>query len=247
MRVEVDGTSCRWEARLPCQGDLEGLPSAAARLPDTARPPHWSPRLWFCPQEKTRLRTLLCPLFTQDLFFKYTWNNFLHFQVELCIGAILSHASREDGAEAGGPESVAGPPAGNGHPETPQSAASHPESTMVMHVSPARVQRAGRPVLARSPLILTGRGCATSPLPRERTSQTAAELLGRDTGGTSCLGLACRGCGHVLLPAVAAAAVAAVEGVQVLTRRLGFWPFETACTRPRRDASPPPRDLPAHL
>lgn len=28
----------------------------------------------------------------QDLFFKYTWNNFLHFQVELCITAILMHS-----------------------------------------------------------------------------------------------------------------------------------------------------------
>ncbi|XP_060545082.1 serine/threonine-protein phosphatase 6 regulatory subunit 2 isoform X6 [Pantherophis guttatus] len=27
-----------------------------------------------------------------DLFFKYTWNNFLHFQVELCITAILMHS-----------------------------------------------------------------------------------------------------------------------------------------------------------
>ncbi|ELK07510.1 Serine/threonine-protein phosphatase 6 regulatory subunit 2 [Pteropus alecto] len=82
-------------------------------------------------RELCRLNTMGLLL---DLFFKYTWNNFLHFQVELCIGAILSHASREDGAEAGGPESMAEPPPGNGHPETPQSAASHPENTMVMHL-----------------------------------------------------------------------------------------------------------------
>uniref|UniRef100_A0A6Q2YYZ6 Protein phosphatase 6, regulatory subunit 2b n=1 Tax=Esox lucius TaxID=8010 RepID=A0A6Q2YYZ6_ESOLU len=31
-----------------------------------------------------------------DLFFKYTWNNFLHFQVELCVAAILSHSTQEE-------------------------------------------------------------------------------------------------------------------------------------------------------
>uniref|UniRef100_A0A7N5ZQ44 Protein phosphatase 6 regulatory subunit 2 n=1 Tax=Anabas testudineus TaxID=64144 RepID=A0A7N5ZQ44_ANATE len=35
-------------------------------------------------------------LFLQDLFFKYSWNNFLHFQVELCVAAILNHPSSED-------------------------------------------------------------------------------------------------------------------------------------------------------
>ncbi|XP_026577693.1 serine/threonine-protein phosphatase 6 regulatory subunit 2 isoform X1 [Pseudonaja textilis] len=38
----------------------------------------------------------LCRLNTMDLlldlFFKYTWNNFLHFQVELCVTAILMHS-----------------------------------------------------------------------------------------------------------------------------------------------------------
>uniref|UniRef100_A0AAQ5X4H8 Protein phosphatase 6, regulatory subunit 2a n=1 Tax=Amphiprion ocellaris TaxID=80972 RepID=A0AAQ5X4H8_AMPOC len=32
----------------------------------------------------------------QDLFFKYSWNNFLHFQVELCVAAILNHPSSEE-------------------------------------------------------------------------------------------------------------------------------------------------------
>ncbi|XP_036093667.1 serine/threonine-protein phosphatase 6 regulatory subunit 2 isoform X3 [Rousettus aegyptiacus] len=82
-------------------------------------------------RELCRLNTMGLLL---DLFFKYTWNNFLHFQVELCIGAILSHASREDGAEAGAPGRVAEPLPGNGHAETPQSATSHPENTMVMHL-----------------------------------------------------------------------------------------------------------------
>ncbi|KAA8578341.1 hypothetical protein FQN60_006020, partial [Etheostoma spectabile] len=31
----------------------------------------------------------------KDLFFKYSWNNFLHFQVELCVAAILNHPSEE--------------------------------------------------------------------------------------------------------------------------------------------------------
>ncbi|XP_010735231.1 serine/threonine-protein phosphatase 6 regulatory subunit 2a isoform X1 [Larimichthys crocea] len=31
-----------------------------------------------------------------DLFFKYSWNNFLHFQVELCVAAILNHPSSEE-------------------------------------------------------------------------------------------------------------------------------------------------------
>lgn len=58
----------------------------------------------------------LCRLGTMDLlldlFFKYTWNNFLHFQVELSIAAILSHSvhegkqgepgSKDEAASAGG-------------------------------------------------------------------------------------------------------------------------------------------------
>lgn len=34
-------------------------------------------------------------LFLQDLFFKYTWNNFLHLQVELCVAAILRPCAHE--------------------------------------------------------------------------------------------------------------------------------------------------------
>ncbi|XP_016067177.1 PREDICTED: serine/threonine-protein phosphatase 6 regulatory subunit 2 isoform X2 [Miniopterus natalensis] len=82
-------------------------------------------------QELCRLNTMGLLL---DLFFKYTWNNFLHFQVELCIAAILSHASREDRAEASGPESRAEPPPGNGDSGTPQPVASNPENTMVTHL-----------------------------------------------------------------------------------------------------------------
>lgn len=40
-----------------------------------------------------------CPLWKcllfQDLFFKYTWNNFLHLQVELCVAAILRPCAHE--------------------------------------------------------------------------------------------------------------------------------------------------------
>ncbi len=32
----------------------------------------------------------------QDLFFKYTWNNFLHLQVELCVASILNHSAHVD-------------------------------------------------------------------------------------------------------------------------------------------------------
>ncbi|XP_034841884.1 serine/threonine-protein phosphatase 6 regulatory subunit 2 isoform X3 [Mirounga leonina] len=82
-------------------------------------------------QELCRLNTMGLLL---DLFFKYTWNNFLHFQVELCIAAILSHAAREDRAEASGPESGVQLLPGNGGPDTPPPAASRPESTMVTHL-----------------------------------------------------------------------------------------------------------------
>uniref|UniRef100_A0ABI7YAX2 Protein phosphatase 6 regulatory subunit 2 n=1 Tax=Felis catus TaxID=9685 RepID=A0ABI7YAX2_FELCA len=82
-------------------------------------------------QELCRLNTMGLLL---DLFFKYTWNNFLHFQVELCIAAILSHAAREDRAEASGLEGRVELLPGSGDPEAPQPAASRPENTMVTHL-----------------------------------------------------------------------------------------------------------------
>nr|XP_058936064.1 serine/threonine-protein phosphatase 6 regulatory subunit 2 isoform X4 [Kogia breviceps] len=82
-------------------------------------------------QELCRLNTMGLLL---DLFVKYAWNNFLHFQVELCIAAILSHSAREDRAVASGPEGGVEPPPSSGDPETPQPAACHPESTMVTHL-----------------------------------------------------------------------------------------------------------------
>uniref|UniRef100_A0A673MBQ9 Serine/threonine-protein phosphatase 6 regulatory subunit 2-like n=1 Tax=Sinocyclocheilus rhinocerous TaxID=307959 RepID=A0A673MBQ9_9TELE len=41
-------------------------------------------------QEICRLNTMDLLL---DLFFKYTWNNFLHLQVELCVASILNHSN----------------------------------------------------------------------------------------------------------------------------------------------------------
>lgn len=38
---------------------------------------------------------LLFFFFFQDLFFKYTWNNFLHLQVELCVAAIVRPCAHE--------------------------------------------------------------------------------------------------------------------------------------------------------
>lgn len=92
------------------------------------------------PSGSARRRQIGCIprlLSLQDLFFKYTWNNFLHLQVELCIAAILSHTAREDRAAASGPEGGLEPPPSSGDPATPQPASSRPESTMVAHVSPA--------------------------------------------------------------------------------------------------------------
>lgn len=86
-------------------------------------------------QELCRLNTMDLLL---DLFFKYTWNNFLHFQVELCIAAILSHAGQEEQAEAGRSdgkvEPVQGSGDGGGKPETTPSITSPPENTMVTHL-----------------------------------------------------------------------------------------------------------------
>ncbi len=39
---------------------------------------------------------LTSSLWLQDLFFKYTWNNFLHLQVELCVASILNHSAHAD-------------------------------------------------------------------------------------------------------------------------------------------------------
>ncbi|XP_052017183.1 serine/threonine-protein phosphatase 6 regulatory subunit 2 isoform X3 [Apodemus sylvaticus] len=86
-------------------------------------------------QELCRLNTMDLLL---DLFFKYTWNNFLHFQVELCIAAILSHAAREEQTEASGSDGKVEPLQGSGDGtetlETGPSIPSPPENTMVTHL-----------------------------------------------------------------------------------------------------------------
>ncbi|XP_053572290.1 serine/threonine-protein phosphatase 6 regulatory subunit 2 [Bombina bombina] len=47
-------------------------------------------------QELCRLGTMDLLL---DLFFRYTWNNFLHLQVELCIESVLSHSLQDGKSE----------------------------------------------------------------------------------------------------------------------------------------------------
>ncbi|XP_071188685.1 serine/threonine-protein phosphatase 6 regulatory subunit 2-like isoform X1 [Salvelinus alpinus] len=58
----------------------------------------------------------LCKLTTMDqlldLFFKYSWNNFLHFQVELCVASILNHSGPEERPIPGLQNHEEKPPAG---------------------------------------------------------------------------------------------------------------------------------------
>ncbi|NXQ61024.1 PP6R2 phosphatase, partial [Anthoscopus minutus] len=91
-------------------------------------------------QELCRLGTMDLLL---DLFFKYTWNNFLHFQVELSIAAILSHSVHEGKPSPGEPGSKEEAPSGNAAPEpTEPSEPSEPseppagasENVMVTHL-----------------------------------------------------------------------------------------------------------------
>ncbi|KAH0617268.1 hypothetical protein JD844_029162 [Phrynosoma platyrhinos] len=81
-------------------------------------------------QELCRLNTMDLLL---DLFFKYTWNNFLHFQVELCIVAILAHSEPESQPTAGNTENngMEGIPA-PGDSDLPKNG--HPENIMVTHL-----------------------------------------------------------------------------------------------------------------
>ncbi|XP_046889669.1 serine/threonine-protein phosphatase 6 regulatory subunit 2 isoform X1 [Hypomesus transpacificus] len=57
-------------------------------------------------QELCRLNALDLLL---DLFFKFTWNNFLHFQVELCVAGVLCHSAQEGRPQPGpGPQEIPG-------------------------------------------------------------------------------------------------------------------------------------------
>ncbi|XP_071274532.1 serine/threonine-protein phosphatase 6 regulatory subunit 2 isoform X4 [Agelaius tricolor] len=86
----------------------------------------------------------LCRLGTMDLlldlFFKYTWNNFLHFQVELSIAAILSHSVQEGKPSPGEPGSKEEAPSGSAAPEPAEPAertqppAGATENVMVTHL-----------------------------------------------------------------------------------------------------------------
>ncbi|NWX06268.1 PP6R2 phosphatase, partial [Caloenas nicobarica] len=82
-------------------------------------------------QELCRLSTMDLLL---DLFFKYTWNNFLHFQVELSIAAILSHSVQEGKPTTADPESKDEVLNGNVAAENSQPPENTTENIMVTHL-----------------------------------------------------------------------------------------------------------------
>lgn len=82
-------------------------------------------------QELCRLSTMDLLL---DLFFKYTWNNFLHFQVELSIAAILSHSVQEGRTTANDSESREEVLNGNVTTENQETPENNTENIMVTHL-----------------------------------------------------------------------------------------------------------------
>ncbi|XP_068257768.1 serine/threonine-protein phosphatase 6 regulatory subunit 2 isoform X2 [Nyctibius grandis] len=82
-------------------------------------------------QELCRLSTMNLLL---DLFFKYTWNNFLHFQVELSIAAILSHSVQEGKTTTHDPESKEEVLNGNVATESSETPENSTENIMVTHL-----------------------------------------------------------------------------------------------------------------
>ncbi|XP_074684265.1 serine/threonine-protein phosphatase 6 regulatory subunit 2 [Strix aluco] len=82
-------------------------------------------------QELCRLSTMDLLL---DLFFKYTWNNFLHFQVELSIAAILSHSVQEGKTTTNDLESKEEVLNGNVAPENSETPENNTENIMVTHL-----------------------------------------------------------------------------------------------------------------
>ncbi|XP_074997257.1 serine/threonine-protein phosphatase 6 regulatory subunit 2 isoform X2 [Calonectris borealis] len=82
-------------------------------------------------QELCRLSTMNLLL---DLFFKYTWNNFLHFQVELSIAAILSHSVQEGKTTTNDLESKEEVLNGNVATENLEAAENNTENIMVTHL-----------------------------------------------------------------------------------------------------------------
>ncbi|XP_048355407.1 serine/threonine-protein phosphatase 6 regulatory subunit 2 isoform X2 [Sphaerodactylus townsendi] len=81
-------------------------------------------------QELCRLNTMDLLL---DLFFKYTWNNFLHFQVELCVAVILAHSANESKSATKDTENKEGPD-GCAASEDLEVPVSPPENIMVTHL-----------------------------------------------------------------------------------------------------------------
>ncbi|NXI66116.1 PP6R2 phosphatase, partial [Anseranas semipalmata] len=82
-------------------------------------------------QELCRLSTMNLLL---DLFFKYTWNNFLHFQVELSIAAILSHSVQEGKMTTNDLESKEEVLNGNVATENLEAPENNTENIMVTHL-----------------------------------------------------------------------------------------------------------------
>ncbi|NXU76085.1 PP6R2 phosphatase, partial [Oreotrochilus melanogaster] len=82
-------------------------------------------------QELCRLSTMNLLL---DLFFKYTWNNFLHFQVELSIAAILSHSVQEVKTTTNDTENKEEVLNGNVATENVETPENNPENIMVTHL-----------------------------------------------------------------------------------------------------------------
>ncbi|KAK4830852.1 hypothetical protein QYF61_013781 [Mycteria americana] len=82
-------------------------------------------------QELCRLSTMNLLL---DLFFKYTWNNFLHFQVELSIAAILSHSVQEGKTTTSDLESKEEVLNGNVATENLETPENNTENIMVTHL-----------------------------------------------------------------------------------------------------------------
>ncbi|CAI9547236.1 unnamed protein product [Staurois parvus] len=81
-------------------------------------------------QELCRLGTMDLLL---DLFFRYTWNNFLHVQVELCIAAILSH-SLQEGRNASIVEERKTEEPLNGNTEECEKSVPEQEDLMITHL-----------------------------------------------------------------------------------------------------------------
>ncbi|XP_063304429.1 serine/threonine-protein phosphatase 6 regulatory subunit 2 [Pelobates fuscus] len=80
----------------------------------------------------------LCQLGTMDLlldlFFRYSWNNFLHLQVELCIASVLSHCLQEGKSASHTEERKEEEEALNGNTDNSQTSVPEQEDLMVTHL-----------------------------------------------------------------------------------------------------------------